>query len=68
MHSSICEQYYIKQVSQHGGNNIFKGPYYQRGYGMRRIQYGNGLGGIFKVLMHSATPLVKEAAKQLKKK
>ena len=51
MHSNICEQYYINQVSQHGGNNMFKGPYYQRGYGMRRIQYGNGLGGIFKVLL-----------------
>ena len=34
---------------------------------MRRIQYGNGLGGIFKVLMHSATPLVKEAAKTIGK-
>ena len=34
---------------------------------MRRVQYGNGLGGIFKVLMHSATPLVKEAAKTIGK-
>ena len=67
MHSNICEQYYINQVSQHGGSNIFKGPYYQRGYSMRRVQYGSGLGGIFKVLMRSATPLVKEAAKTIGK-
>ena len=67
MHSNICEQYYINQVLLHGGNNTFKGPYYQRGYDVRRIQYGNGLGGIFKALMHSATPLVKEAAKTMGK-
>ena len=66
MHSNICEQYYINQVSQHGGSNIFKGPYYQRGYGMRRVQYGSGLGGIFLcVLPHHWS---KKQQKQLEKK
>ena len=53
----------MNQVAQRGGSNVFQGSYYQRGHGMRRIQYGSGIGGIFKVLLRSATPLVKEAAK-----
>ena len=62
MASNMFEQYYANQVIR-GGGNVFKGGYYQRGYGLRQVQHGYGIGGIFKGLLCTASPFITEAVK-----
>ena len=41
----MFEDYYTNQVMR-GGSDVFKGCYYQRGYGLRRTQRGYSVGGV----------------------
>ena len=62
MSSNMFEQYYSNQLMK-GGGNIFQGSIYQRGHGLRGIQGGFGIGGVFRTLFHFARPLLSEVAK-----
>ena len=66
MVSNMFEDYYTNQVMR-GGSDVFKGCYYQRGYGLRRTQRGYGGGGVMKGLACMATPIVKDAMKNIGK-
>ena len=55
MVSNMFEDYYTNQVMR-GGSDVFKGCYYQRGYGLRRTQRGYGVGRVMKGWAHMATP------------
>ena len=60
----MFEQYYSSQLMK-GGGNIFQGAIYQRGYGLRGIQGGFGIGGVFMTLFHFAKPLLSSGVKLL---
>ena len=62
----MFEDYYTNQVMR-GGSDVFKGYYYQRGYGLRRTQRGYGVAGVMNGWACMATPIVKDAVKNIGK-
>ena len=50
----------VRKQNQYGGMNMFHGATLQHGRGLQRFQRGYGIGGLFKGLFRTVSPMLKK--------